>query len=306
MRRILGAVLVALTLTSPAQAAETIATLPNESWIRSVGDRHLVQVREEAGYRLMTIEDRELLPLDEIQPSRYPFEADLGTMRQGEPAIVFSRCADFERRSCDLYLHEIASPGVRKLRAANTRASETAPTLWRGRLAWVRNRRVAMTRRVGSRGPSRTLFTAPRGTYSVIEELELDGRWLGVDLEYGNVPDDAPHREVRLLSLGGRNRLLDHSVGALSGHDFGGLSFWGDRFGWHRSCVEDECPGEAYRYDQRTHAKQVARIGDFDGFALSRDGFVGVTSGTEIGDDECDIPCEVVLERRVPWRRDGS
>ena len=210
--------------------------------------------------------------------------------------MVFSRCADHERRRCDLYLHEIASPFVRKLRGANTRWSERLPTLSYARIAWVRERRgrpqVVMTRRLGSRGRSRRLRVAPRRPGTWLDGLELEGRWLGVDLRWSE-PDEAPHREVRLVSLGGRNRLVDHSVGALSGHDFGGLSFWGDRFGWHRSCDEDECPGEAYRYHLDTGVKQFARIPRLAGFALNREGFVGVTRGGE-----------VVRERRLAWRRD--
>ncbi len=48
MPRTLLAVAAVLVLAAPAQAAETIATLPNESWIRSLGGMHLVQLAPSA------------------------------------------------------------------------------------------------------------------------------------------------------------------------------------------------------------------------------------------------------------------
>ncbi len=157
------AVLAAFAVCAPAQAAETIATLPNESWIRSLGNLHLVQVRTELGYQLKLIQDGEIGELYPIDASRYPMDADLGTERYGEPAVVYSRCADFARRRCDLFRYAIAAPEPVKLRGANTRGAETAPTLWEGRLAWVRDGRFAMTRRLGSGGRSLRVFTAPQG-----------------------------------------------------------------------------------------------------------------------------------------------
>lgn len=305
MLRMLAAFVASLVTSAPALAAETIATLPNESFIRSLGDRHLVQIRGETGYRLATIKAGEVRPIDAIEPSRDPFEADLGTMPGGEPAVVFSRC----RGQCDLYLHELAGAGVRKLRGANTRADESAPTLWRGRLAWVRDRRVAMTLRIGSRARSRRLFRAPRGEYSAIEELELRGRHLGIDLVYPlprGIEEAA--RRVQLLDLrNGRRRTVGRADGGSTGHRLRGVSFSGGWLGWHDSFweTEDEFVGRAHRMNLRTGVQQFARIGNFAGFTLRGSGFLTVSGGERLDVDECDPDpgCAVQRENRVVWRR---
>lgn len=310
MRTLIVAMLASLAVASPAQAAETVTTLPNESWIKSYGDRHLVQVRDEHGYHLAVIDDGELVELYEIAPSRFPFEADIGGLRHGEPAIVYSRCADGLRRRCDLHLHVYAGAGVRKLRAANSAASEDVPTLSGGRVAWVRRRSgrppVVLTRRLGSRGRSRVVRVAPRRPETVIQGLELEGRRLGVDLIHFIPRQEVQGREVRLADVrGGRNRVLARGSAGNQGQNFGGLSFWGDWFGWHRSCWELECDGLAYRHRLRDGMQQVAESPNFAGFALNRGGYLGVLAGERIDNDGCspDPHCAVLRERGVRWRR---
>ena len=67
------------------------------------------------------------------------------------PTLVYSRCATqtlSQRRGCDLYRYSLDAGSESKLAGANSaHASEIAPTIWRGRIAWARISDTAKTRR---------------------------------------------------------------------------------------------------------------------------------------------------------------
>jgi hypothetical protein len=87
-----------------------------------------------------------------VAPSARPFDVDLGPDERGRPSAVYSRC----RPLCRIYRVALDGSGERALGAlsAGGAASESHPSIWRDRLAFV-------ARRPGARSP--TVYVARTG-----------------------------------------------------------------------------------------------------------------------------------------------
>ena len=86
-----------------------------------------------------------------VAPRATPFDVDLGPDGRGGLVAVYSRCArglrrDFPtpqvlragRYGCDLYSYSFTTGRERKVAGANSRADEYWPSVWGGRIAFVR------------------------------------------------------------------------------------------------------------------------------------------------------------------------
>lgn len=216
-------------------------------------------------YRLTALHDGAVVTLN-AEPLARPFDADVGPDSRGHAAVVYSRCADFERHDrelgdCDLFIYSLRDGEERPIRNANSGASEYEPTLWRGDVAWARTydgkadrpfvyRRPLIASRsrsserlpgVPTRNCERDLLGEGCGTFERrVADLDLYGRWLAVTADYsveGGL-EIGPLRDLRLTDL--RHRRTS-SIAMAAAYDDGfssdltGASLAGGHLVWHGS-----------------------------------------------------------------------
>jgi len=271
------AVLGTLLVAAPAAAAPTtIDTLARESGV-DAGQGAVVWSRYDdtvKAYRLV-VRRNGVNSVPPIAPSPDAFDADLGSDSHGEPAVVYSRCASYkhdrdQRDRCDLYILSLETGAERAIRNANTSASESSPTLWRGQLAWLTERKSGQTEyhrslRAPASRKSRRLPGLPsrvcdlhnskpcsRVLAAGIYELELHGDRLAEIVGYDTVDryGEGSSTEVRLVSLrSGRSRRIAYQNIGENGQEYSGLSFSSRKLAWYRACFEfPGCAGSgAYR-----------------------------------------------------------
>jgi hypothetical protein len=116
-------------------------------------------------------------------PQPEPFDVDVGPDARGRPVAVYSRCTGLRVRAlapvgCDVYQLSLAGGRERKLRrVSSSHASEYAPTIWRGNLAYASTRtsssrtKVLLLRRAARR-PVR-LPGGSRGSSGDVGQLDL-------------------------------------------------------------------------------------------------------------------------------------
>jgi hypothetical protein len=76
-----------------------------------------------------------------VAPAAHPFQADLGPGRRGGVVAVYSRCRA-NLGACDVFQLDLESGVERRVPAASRHAcSETAPSVWKGTLAFAREGR---------------------------------------------------------------------------------------------------------------------------------------------------------------------
>jgi hypothetical protein len=74
---------------------------------------------------------------------RYSMAPDVGPDQNGDPVVVYSRCAGSSRKRCDIYRLDPDSGVERKVRAvSSSRLPETAPQVWGKRLVFHRCKRM--------------------------------------------------------------------------------------------------------------------------------------------------------------------
>jgi hypothetical protein len=77
-----------------------------------------------------------------VAPSARPFDVDLGTNRSGSPYAVYTRCDDGDT-GCDLYRLGLRTGREERLSTLSSPAwDERDPTIFAGRIAFVRHERV--------------------------------------------------------------------------------------------------------------------------------------------------------------------
>jgi hypothetical protein len=214
--------------------------------------RYRLADRSQAGVRMLPVAARSI-----------PFDADVGPGRDGRPVVVYSRCRvegePFVRpgwwgtfrhgRGCDIFALRLGGARERLVRGrvSTTTASETTPSIWRGRIAFARRdeRGRGLRRRVPrlyvqARAGSRRLLPLARGTIpcdprhpsppapelgpscaqveATTLAVDLRGRFLAFGWRYrgGNSSGVGDVTEIRLTRLGSR------SSGLLASKDAGG------------------------------------------------------------------------------------
>jgi hypothetical protein len=144
-----GVLALLLAFKPAATGDEVLATLGSPSarlsayggqvvWSERIGPGRHVLMRWQQG-RV----DR--LPVPE---RAVPFDVDLGPDARGRPVAVYSRCPGESDTmgpvaSCDVFRLLLAGGSERKLgRVSTTRASEYAPTIWRGGVAYASSKTI--------------------------------------------------------------------------------------------------------------------------------------------------------------------
>lgn len=336
--RMLGVAVVALgsvVVPATAGAAEkTVAKVDRATEIRSWKGIGAFSVYDEKKgvYRLAITRvgaKPEILP---VAPRSVAFDADVGPDTRNEPAVVYSRCDSEapERRDCDIFRYSITRNVESKITNADSdSASEFNPTIWAGRVAWVRtyDRRADDTPYVYTR-----TLTAPRTrrsqrlpgvptrrqsdldgatvptTSREIHELELYGRWVALNVTYtyeggGGI---CGRKEIRLDTLDGEVRQIADQTCGLGGQSYVGLSFDEGRLYWVRYCQGDPdgCRDKAGAFRYRLSTGEYALAGhtrQLTGFSYVDDNRVYEVRGpggcgTRFGDRPTDRfgDCEIV------------
>jgi hypothetical protein len=163
--RQLAPLLLLAAAPAPAQAADTVlASAASTAGITAYGGQVVLSRRDPATNRWALVRwHAGVVDVLGVPQRGVPFDVDAGTGRNGEPVVVYSRCArepaslssspsgeDFgaapapdwqTARGCDLYELALTGESVeRKLTAASSKTlSETTPSIWRGGLAFARH-----------------------------------------------------------------------------------------------------------------------------------------------------------------------
>lgn len=240
-----------------------------------------------------------------VEPSPIPFDVDVGPDSAGEPAAVYSRCGTSTSASsawsivgpkpraydaCDLFTISLRGGQERPIRNANSGGSEFNPTLWRGDVAWVRTYRWRIDEPLVYTRP----LIAPRELRSErapgaadglgVEDLELYGRNLAVDLSYGVGSFGFRFNELRLADVrDGSSRRVARVAGGNSGRDYVGLSMDAGRLAWYLSCTGDPagCTANGGPFRHRISTGAYERVQDateLAGFTWTLGGSYRVTA----------------------------
>jgi hypothetical protein len=209
-----------------------------------------------------------------------PFDVDVGPTSGGRVLAVYSRCATEPAanrgepsiteyrtgRRCDVY--KVDLDGGRETRYTTVNAgngSEFWPTYWKGRIGFARaydHKRdypYLYVKTVASRRPSQRMPGGQRNECSsdggrrrcsddrrsVPQALELYGTRLAFVWRFQGLRE-GPDYDLRLDTVGGGHRLMDHvNGGGLTAVPIGWPSFEGGRLFWSRGCFFDTggCPG---------------------------------------------------------------
>ena len=221
-----------------------------------------------------------------------PFDADLGPGRRGGIVAVYSRCRGAPA-GCDLFQFDLRSGRERKLRRLSTRrCSETAPSIWRGAIAYASaGHEERCTPAVYVVSARRRRLRIWKGKYNEQPEsfdTDLRGRTLAFEIKTsGGGPTGGTAIFEARLGRRGRSRrclLRTHATSSVSGFGGtvrapvldGGFLYW-TRTEWRIS---------AYNPDARTISGfERVRIGCRGAVQIARRhrtlvGPAGVDSGT--------------------------
>jgi hypothetical protein len=339
--RLLAAVCIAglgtAAISASAGTDTPIAATKRPTPIRSWGRVAVFSLYDEASgeYHLAISRHGGPPETPALAPQSTPFEVDIGPGKGGSPTIVYSRCAVTapEPRGCDLYLYLLNSlSGIESklVGASSPNASETAPTIWGGRIAWARHydggastgtpRIYTRTLSAPPSRPSRRLPGIPsrfcRHDGCTVRELDLRGRRLALNVGYpGPVCNNG---QIRLDSLAGRAIRIANTTCGLDGQTLVGVSFDARNLYFARFCEAGGCDIRtgAFRYSLRTARYSLARIDQrLTGFSYDTAGraYEVLAPDTAFGYcgnsvEEAPVPvvppdCQIVLTNRLIFAR---
>ena len=151
MLAVAGAVSALVSAAAAAHADVLIATERAQTTVSAFDGRLVWSSFDPASraYKLMTRVGG-VTSVVPVTPRTAPFDVDLGPNRKKHTAAAYSRCSQepalntspirqSTARACDLYEFDFATGRETRLAGASTSgASEVLPSLWKGRLAFVR------------------------------------------------------------------------------------------------------------------------------------------------------------------------
>lgn len=306
------AVLLTLALApSTANADDVLATLPPPQYSRlSAYAGHVVwsQYVSPGIYVLMRWHAGRVDRLP-VRSRKVPFDLDLGPDARGRAAAVYSRCADDNEalpdRRCDVYQLSLTTGRERRLRRISTsRASEYAPTIWRGNIAYASAARSGLKPRLmllrrGARRPRR-LPTGSRVTATRhLRSMDLTSNALVFTWsQYDPARDDRGVSQLRRVALrGGRATILVKEINQESFDDHANsANVTPNETIWVRAvstpCLETRIVVD--RHGKRRMTAPTPR----DILSLARDGstLYAITSAR----NPCSAPTDTTLVRLSP------
>jgi hypothetical protein len=279
-------------VSAGASADTQIATTKLPTPVRSWGGVAAFSLHDQASgsYRLAISRHAGAPELVAVAAQATAFDLDVGPGERGSPTIVYSRCSQPgpPPRGCDLYRYSLSTGTESKLVGASAEStSETAPTIWHGRVAWARLSDGAgadhtpriVTRRLSAprSRPSRRLPGIPSGLCRhggcAVRELELRGRRLALNV--GSPGPVCSNGQIRLDSLAGRAFRVARTTCGLDGQTFVGVSFDARNLYFARFCQVGRCDSRvgAFRYSVRTARYSLAPSGErLTGFSYDAGG----------------------------------
>jgi hypothetical protein len=232
-----------------------------------------------------------------------PFDVDLGSDARGRPVAVYSRCTGETESApvgrCDVYRLALQGGRERRVpRVSTATASEYAPAIWRGNLAYASSRTAAgpaalMLLRRGARRAVTLRRRARDAAVGRVGAIDLTSN--AVVFEWPAENGDALLRRVPLS--GGRGKILARShieegfsVAAQSPIATPKETLW-------VSLVSTPCLETRIVSDRRGRRRSTAPM-PRDIRALARDGtsLYGITSASS----PCSEPLDVTLVRLSP------
>ena len=265
--------------------AAALVSLPNETEIATYRGVTALSVYADGYYHLAVARGDGLRRLP-VERSGTPFDADVGPDTKGRPVVVFSE-------NDGLFIHRLRGGAAEPIRTVTGPAEQ--PSVWRGRIAWVRENQVLTRNRLLARTtPSQRLRRIPADAHEI--DAEVHGRRIATLDRHGPAEPDVPPQHLRLHDLDTpRSRRLWVNGMGIGGQTLIGLSFAGGWLGFHRTCFGD--PGGCTRGARRYHVAEdryewETGYHGLAGFALL-DG--GTTleldgGGDEVGDDPNEAP----------------
>jgi len=206
-----------------------------------------------------------------VKPSKQAFDADVGPGPDGSIWIVYSRCSKTQRpagtarRSCELFRYSFKEGNEARLPGTPSRASETQPSIWGHRVAFVRaggaiehtyvrdlNHPARVHRQPGppnGRCPKSFPHCVAK-FFQTVHDLDLHGRYLAIltDDNGGDCTDNRP--QISLVG-NGANKLIATSCPGEGEQNWLGLSFDRGSLYFMRTCSEG-CKAGTYAYDLAT------------------------------------------------------
>jgi hypothetical protein len=247
-----------------------------------------------------------------VRSRKVPFDLDLGPDARGRAVAVYSRCAGdnawgsaLPDRGCDVYQLSLTGGRERRLRRISTsRASEYAPAIWRGNIAYASAERSGLKPRLmllrrGARRPRR-LSTGSRVTaISHVAQMDLTSTALVFTWRrYDSSGTDRMASELRRVALrGGRVTILAKEVNEEGfGDHANSANVTPDETIWVRAlatpCTETQIVVD--RHGTRRMTTPTPR----EIHALARDGstLYAITSSPA----PCSVPSDTTLVRLSP------
>jgi hypothetical protein len=227
-------VALALCCAAPAAAAP-VAQTSSEGALAAHGGWVVWDDRVEGAHVLMALRDGVVTRLP-VPARALPFDVDLGTDAAGRTVATYSRCVDVHARSgCAIFVLDLESGREEAARIPRPAgASDTSPSMWRGRIAFARTPRGSLVDRVLLWSPrTRRTTTLPRGPVTkpelckggercdtfprdgVATDLDLGGRVLAYVWEN---TERIEVRAVRLSGARGRRLGQGHAGEVCLGH----------------------------------------------------------------------------------------
>lgn len=289
---------------SPATAAAATASEARATAVTAFGGRLVWSSyrRDLKRWVLMTRAGGRSIRIP-VSPRRRAFDADLGPDERGRTVVVYSRCrreptyenTQYELpsyatgRGCDVYRYSFAGRNEQLLRSVSRRdASETQPSIWRGRIAFSR----VYERRAGTAGAIPRLYIQelasgrrtllPGGTLGRYQEI--DGVFeggpgpIGLDLgasalgfAWNSEPTSCEsgadggifglhQSEVWTSDFAGNQRLIEKACTGDPVRTFSSPAFVGETLLYHRSLNQTDTDSEEVRrWDPSSGAIDTAR-----------------------------------------------
>lgn len=280
-------VVVVMALARPANAATILATETRATTLSALDGRVVWSSFDPSAraYGLKESVDGRVRALP-VRSQRVAFDVDLGTDRRGRTVAVYSRCRRpppqvfvidrpgselpeyYRGKGCDVYQYDFATRRERRVRGVSTRgASEFLPTVWRGRIAFVRiyERRKGRagvvsqlmirqpgggrTRRLRGGSGSDVHLDEPHPTALDLRRDRLAFTWTGVYREkcLAEEGTDALQTEVWVVNLRGGGRRLERTCAKDSPYSYFSPNLTADRLTYYA----------AYRRQPNSHVRQL-------------------------------------------------
>jgi len=135
---------LALLVAPPAAPAATVAETGGPTAVREYAGNIVFSQFDQATSKWFLAVRRAGHAVQRLPaaPSATPFEADIGPDSAGRPAVIYQRCGGTAAlpTGCDLFLLSLTEGAAERpvSGASNRHRNDSTPTLWRGRIAWVR------------------------------------------------------------------------------------------------------------------------------------------------------------------------